>query len=1106
MRTSSFKALLALVLFSYAAQLRAQTYSVDWFKVAGGGGTSTGSVYAVNGTFGQQDAGGPMAGGSYSVEGGFWSPLDLQSSIVTGSAPVITTQPQSLNYPGGGAASFSVSVSGTPPFYYQWQINGINLTDGGDLSGSITSNLVWSATVPADGGTNSYQVIVDNAYGSVTSSAALLIAYPPAIISQPQNLILSNGNPARFSVSVSGTPPLSFQWQKDGANLTGGGNISSHVTASGIGNGNNFYVCAGAVGSNDGSDWSNAWTDVTRINWGSVSPGDSIWIAGGNYGTLLIGASGATNSPIYIARVRSTNSIPTSAAGWNAAYDSQVVLSSYENYGSYNCITLDGQVPYSGILITNTSLDGVNLMDYAASSVNYSVTKNCDIGGACTESTVETGETRCFNCNSIGIGNYFGYCQFHNAPTLFSTLYQVNFVVEHCKFYSNLTGNTATNHPNVWQTVGCTNVTVRYCEFYNWQAEGIMMDFVDTNDELNVNWYLYGNVWHDPIGGLNGGSARIIESQYNPNGPVYMFNNTFVGIYIGVDLANGGSWNSANASANNIYFQTGDSHGFGQGNDDYDLSDAANSEPHGIGGASSNIFVNFAAQNYQIVSNIDAAYPRNNGATLPTRYGIDFNDNLRGADGAWDIGAFEYNPGISNTAPPIVCPMFPVIEATASLALSTTATNDTGDYSVIITNPWGSVTSSVARLTLILPAYFVTDIGSLNDTTNFTCANAINNSEQVVGKSATGNGYSHAFLYNSGTMQDLGTLGGNFSTAYCINNSGQVVGYSEVPGNSPVNSFLYSGGTMTNLDNDSYNYNYAYAINDNGEIVGSCSFYGLLSFIGAFAFLDADGTPTGLALNFTNLGTLGGLVSTAYGINNSGQVVGEAGMLNGHSHAFLYSSGTMQDLGTLGGDFSAAYGINSSGQVVGKAGTLNGYSHAFLYGSGTMQDLGTLGGNSSAAYGINSSGQVVGCAAAGSGSHAFLYSGGKMFDLNNLVNTNTLGTVLNVSKGINDYGQLIANGTNGHAYILTPSLPASYLTGNFPPQLQTIVISGGNFQFSWNVVNTYPAVGYQVQYTTNLVTPDWTNLGGVLFGSDTIIATDALGPDQQRFYRVLLVQ
>ena len=57
----------------------AQPYSIDWFKIAGGGGTSTGGVYTVSDTAGQPDAGGSMTGGNYSLAGGFWALFAVQT-------------------------------------------------------------------------------------------------------------------------------------------------------------------------------------------------------------------------------------------------------------------------------------------------------------------------------------------------------------------------------------------------------------------------------------------------------------------------------------------------------------------------------------------------------------------------------------------------------------------------------------------------------------------------------------------------------------------------------------------------------------------------------------------------------------------------------------------------------------------------------------------------------------------------------------------------------------------------------------------------------------------------------------------------------------------
>ena len=163
----------------------------------------------------------------------------------------------------------------------------------------------------------------------------------------------------------------------------------------------------------------------------------------------------------------------------------------------------------------------------------------------------------------------------------------------------------------------------------------------------------------------------------------------------------------------------------------------------------------------------------------------------------------------------------------------------------------------------------------------------------------------------------------------------------------------------------------AYDINDSGQVVG----YATNGGNAQRAFLFSNGI-------MQDLGNLGGRFgSLANGINELGQVVGTASTSNGHPHAFFYSNGTMQDLGTLGGNNSVAYGVNASGQVIGDSlypgGGLN--NHSFLYSNGIMSDLNNLLDSSGAdwslihANGIDDSGSIVGWGLAPNGqTHAFL--------------------------------------------------------------------------------------------------------------------------------------
>jgi hypothetical protein len=115
-----------------ASTIHAQQYSIDWYKIAGGGGTSTGATYQVTDTIGQPDASGAMNGGNYSLTGGFWN---LISVVQTPGAPALY-----------------ISHSGNTVTVFWQAVSGWSLQQNNNLALSV--NLSASGGVTPSGGTN----------------------------------------------------------------------------------------------------------------------------------------------------------------------------------------------------------------------------------------------------------------------------------------------------------------------------------------------------------------------------------------------------------------------------------------------------------------------------------------------------------------------------------------------------------------------------------------------------------------------------------------------------------------------------------------------------------------------------------------------------------------------------------------------------------------------------------------------------------------------------------------------------------------------------------------------------------------------------------------
>lgn len=288
-----------------------------------------------------------------------------------------------------------------------------------------------------------------------------------------------------------------------------------------------------------------------------------------------------------------------------------------------------------------------------------------------------------------------------------------------------------------------------------------------------------------------------------------------------------------------------------------------------------------------------------------------------------------------------------------------------------------------ARLARGAP-YTITDVGAI---TSAGQSLAINDHGAVVGSLST-NGGTDIFLYD-GTVHDLGPGTGN-----AINNSGVITGQD---GNGHVYTY---GGTFHDLGPG-----IGWGINDSGAVTGT-------EYVGtnSVGFL-YDGT----------LHTLPSLVGggdpyAPFGINNSGQIVGEAavpiypGSQERYPNAFFYDGTAAYDIGTPGADHeSVALAINASGQILG----VNSGFASFLYIGGVMHSVPIFG------LGLNDAGVIAGDGPNG----AALYSlGGPIVDLNALIDPLS-GWTLNQATDINNVGQIVGTGTLGgvaHIFILTP--------------------------------------------------------------------------------------
>lgn len=146
----------------------------------------------------------------------------------TGGAPLITTQPQALLTNATATVVLWAAAEGTLPLDWQWQKDGVGLVENAPALGTRSNVLVIPSVSASDAG--SYSVVVSNAFGWAISRPALVRVMDPLLLVQPANQAVFVGENAVFRIGAAGTPPLLYQWYRNGLALPGATEICLTVT------------------------------------------------------------------------------------------------------------------------------------------------------------------------------------------------------------------------------------------------------------------------------------------------------------------------------------------------------------------------------------------------------------------------------------------------------------------------------------------------------------------------------------------------------------------------------------------------------------------------------------------------------------------------------------------------------------------------------------------------------------------------------------------------------------------------------------------------------------------------------------------------------------
>jgi hypothetical protein len=413
-----------------------------------------------------------------------------------------------------------------------------------------------------------------------------------------------------------------------------------------LANAANQHVRPGATGLNNGTDWANALTSLPT----TLKRGDTYYLANGNYGSYVFNTANSGTTAITVKKA--VDADHGSDTGWSSTYgDGQAVFSGWQIYTDY--YVFDGQRRNADWALGTTSLYGIKVvgtgpvrLDNGAGVGGDNLTfRYIDIQGGGRD----TGRGDDVIYGLAGNSNLtFQYCALHDSDR---TIFLMrgnwqNLTIDHSYMARN--ASSPASHGELMSLTSATNLV-----FSNNAVEDIEGTAViaGLNNGTWEGGQVFGNTFFHSANFSNrypahtGGLTGIIfvandASQRNIGNNIRFYNNNIIniqGLYSGVAIQSG----TGNEVRNNLWYnsvRTNNSFSGSISNNWYfnTAQDGDSTPTKTVCTTNCDVFKSLATKDFRLKLGTGG------GLALLAPFNIDRDGVIRGADGTWDRGAFEF--------------------------------------------------------------------------------------------------------------------------------------------------------------------------------------------------------------------------------------------------------------------------------------------------------------------------------------------------------------------------------------------------------------------------------------------------------------------------------